>query len=161
MSKSLARVRDALEAAGLGARIVEMPEGTRTAEEAARAVGCEVDRIAKSVILRGARSGEALLFVTAGGRRVDVDAAATALSEPLARADAAFVRERTGFAIGGVAPIAHRSPRAPRAFWDERLDAFATVWAAAGTPCHVFEIAPADLQALAGAVPLAEVFAGM
>ena len=159
MSRSLDRVREALEAAGLGARIVEMPEGTRSAEEAARAVGCELDRIAKSVILRGERSGQAVLFVAAGGRRVDLDAAAAALGEPLARADAAFVRERTGFAIGGVAPVAHRHP--PRAVWDERLDAFATVWAAAGTPRHVFEIAPDALRALAGAVALDAVFAAM
>lgn len=159
MSKSLARVRAVLEAAGLAARIVEMPEGTRTAAEAARAVGCELDRIAKSVILRGGRSNEPALFVTAGGRRVDLDAAALALGEPLVRADAAFVREHTGFAIGGVAPLAHRRP--PRAFWDERLDAFATVWAAAGTPRHVFDIAPRRLRSLAGAAPLAGIFVGM
>ena len=153
MSRSLARVRAALEAAGRGVRIVELPQGTCSAEETARAVGCEIDRMAKSVVLRGAASGQALLFVFACGERVNLDAATALLGEPLVRADAAFVRAHTGFAIGDVAPIAHRHP--PRAFWDPRLDAFETVWAAAGTPRHVFEIPPAPLRTLTDAMPAA------
>ena len=157
MSRSLARVRAALEAAGIDAELREMAHGTRSAEDAARAVGCEIDRIAKSVVLRGAASGEALLFVAAGGRTVAPEAAAAA-GEPMERADAAFVRERTGFAIGGVAPIAHR--RLPRAFRDPRLDDFPTVWAA-GTPRHVFEIAPGTLLGPCGAIPAPAAFRGM
>jgi prolyl-tRNA editing enzyme YbaK/EbsC (Cys-tRNA(Pro) deacylase) len=154
MSKSLARVRAALTEAGMDAAIVEMPDGTRTAEEAARAVGCEIDRIAKSLVFRAGE--EAVLLLTAGGDRAFPERAGAHLGLALERADAGFVRERTGFAIGGVAPIAHRAR--PRAVWDPRLDAFATVWAAAGTPRHVFEIAPARLREMTGAVVVPDAF---
>lgn len=158
MSRSLARVRAALEAAGVEAPVREMPDGTRTAREAAETVGCEIDRIAKSLVFRGG-SGDCVLLLAAGGRRADPDAAAEALGEVLQRADAAFVRQRTGFAIGGVAPLGHLHP--PRALWDPRLDDFPTVWAAAGTPRHVFEIAPATLRKLTRAVPAPAVFGAM
>jgi prolyl-tRNA editing enzyme YbaK/EbsC (Cys-tRNA(Pro) deacylase) len=143
MSKSVARVRRALEAAGIAAEIREMAEGTRTAAAAAEAVGCELDQIAKSVIFRGTGSDSVVLFVTAGGNRVDPDRAANLAGEVLAPADAAFVRARTGFVIGGVAPVGHLEP--PRAFFDPRLMDFEAVWAAAGTPRHVF---PADPESL-------------
>ncbi|AHM05009.1 Peptidyl-dipeptidase dcp [Roseibacterium elongatum DSM 19469] len=150
MSKSLKRVKQALEAAGIGAEIVEMAEGTRTAAEAARAAGCEIDQIAKSIIFRAEDHGTAVLFVTAGGNRVD-DAKATALAgEPLGKADAALIRAQTGFVIGGVAPVGHLSPI--RAWFDPRLLAFDRVYAAAGTPRHIFAIAPDDLLRLSEAV---------
>ena len=149
MSDSLERVRAALDAAGVAVDIREMPGSTRTAAEAADAVGCALDQIAKSIIFHGMDSGQVLLFLTAGGNRVDPDKAATLAGEPLGRADAALVRARTGFAIGGVAPVGHLSP--VRAFWDPRLADFAQVWAAAGTPRHVFAIAPDRLLALTGA----------
>ncbi|MBF9029913.1 YbaK/EbsC family protein [Rhodobacterales bacterium HKCCE3408] len=149
MSKSLKRVRAALVAAGLADSIVEMEDGTRTAAEAAAAVGCEIDQIAKSIIFRGETSGEAVLFVTAGGNRVDAARASALAGEPLGPADAALIRAQTGFAIGGVAPIGHLSPC--RAWFDARLLDFATVYAAAGTPRHVFPIAPDTLLRLTGA----------
>ncbi len=151
MSKSVARVRTALEAAGLAADIIRTPESTRTAAEAAAVAGCALDQIVKSIVFAGARTGDVLLFLTAGGNRVDETAAARLAGEPLARADAALVRARTGFVIGGVAPLGHLSP--VRCFWDARLDAFPQVWAAAGTPNHIFPIVPADLRRVAGAVP--------
>ena len=147
MSKSLARVRTALSATGLNPEAVqEMPGSTRTAAEAAAAVGCALDQIVKSIIFRGQASGHVRLFLTAGGNRIDPDLAAALAGEALGRADADLVRRETGFAIGGVAPL---GLIAPVPVWmDPRLCEFATVWAAAGTPRHVF---PADPQALAQA----------
>lgn len=150
MSKSLKRVRQALEAAGLSAEIRET-ELARTAADAATAVGCEVDQIAKSIIFQGQQSGRAVLFLTAGGNRVDAAKAAQVAGEPLGKADAALVRAQTGFAIGGVSPVGHLSPI--RAWLDPRLAEFELIWAAAGTPHHVFPISPADLERITGAQP--------
>ena len=148
MSKSTARVRAALQAAGLDPQIRETALA-RTAADAAAAVGCAVDQIAKSIVFRGQTSGAALLFLTAGGNRVAEAKAAALAGEPLGKADAALVRAQTGFAIGGVAPVGHLSPI--RAFLDPRLLEFDLVWAAAGTPHHVFPIAPTDLLRISGA----------
>ncbi|MEM1389182.1 MAG: YbaK/EbsC family protein [Pseudomonadota bacterium] len=150
MSKSLKRVKAALEAAGLDCPVVEMPGETRTAQQAADAVGCALDQIAKSIIFRGESSGEALLFLTAGGNQVIAARAAALAGEPVGRADAALIRAQTGFAIGGVAPVGHLSPI--RAWLDPTLRRFPVVWAAGGTPRHVFPIAPADLARLTSAI---------
>ena len=149
MSKSLKRVEAALTAAGIAPEIQMLTESARTAPLAAAAVGCALDQIAKSIIFRGEQSGHVLLFVTAGGNRVKPDAAARLAGEPLGKADAALVRVETGFAIGGVAPIGHLNPI--RAFIDRRLLDFPQVWAAAGTPHHLFAIEPARLVEMAGA----------
>ena len=149
MSKSLARVRAALEAAGVDAEIREMSETTRTAEDAARAAGCAVDQIAKSIIFRGQDTGHVVLFLTAGGNRVDPARASAVAGQPLGKADAVLIREETGFAIGGVAPVGHLKP--VTAFFDPRLLDFDRVWAAAGTPRHIFAIAPNRLLDLTGA----------
>ena len=148
MSKSLKRVRAALEAAGETPDIRETALA-RTAQDAADALGCGVDQIAKSIIFRGTESNEALLFVTAGGNRVDASKATTLAGEPLDKADAALIRAQTGFAIGGVSPVGHLNPI--RSFLDPRLLEFDVIWAAAGTPHHVFSIAPQRLSALTGA----------
>ncbi len=150
MSKSVKRVRAALEAAGMTPDIREMPGSTRTAAEAADAVGCALDQIAKSIIFRGERSGKALLFLTAGGNQVDAGKASAVAGEALGKADADLIRAQTGFAIGGVAPVGHLSPIT--AFLDKRLLDFDVVWAAAGTPRHVFPIDPTVLHRLTGAV---------
>lgn len=149
MSKSLKRVQAALEAAGAPVEIVEMGESTRTAAEAASAAGCEIDQIAKSIIFRGEDSGHVLLFLTAGGNRVDPAKAAAVAGQPLGKADAALIRAETGFAIGGVAPLGHLKPVV--AYFDPRLSDFDRVWAAAGTPRHIFAIAPDRLLAITGA----------
>ena len=149
MSKSLRRVQAALQSAGLTVEIRETDDSARTAEGAAAAVGCAVDQIAKSIIFRGEASGHVVLFLTAGGNRVDPAKAAALAGQPLGKADADLVRAETGFAIGGVAPVGHLNRI--RAWLDPRLLDFDRVWAAAGTPRHVFAIAPADLLRLTGA----------
>ena len=143
MSKSLKRVHTALEAAGLSSEIRQLNEGTRTAAAAAAALGCTEDQIAKSIIFHDAAADRIVLFVTAGGRRVDQSRANSLAGVPLSRADATTVRRITGFAIGGVSPVGHLT--APRTFFDPNLMAFDVVWAAAGTPHHVFAAKPADL----------------
>lgn len=149
MSKSLKRVRRALEEAGLTAGVLEMDGSTRTAEEAAAAAGCALDQIVKSIIFRGIESDHVRLFLTAGGNRVDDARASRLAGELLGRADAAQVRAETGFAIGGVAPIGLLSD--VPTWMDPRLMDFESVWAAAGTPRHIFEIAPRALQSVTGA----------
>ena len=148
MSKSLKRVIAALDAAGCDSVPVEVGQAT-TAQMAADLVGCSVDQIAKSIIFRGETSGAALLFVTAGGNQVDAAKASHLAGEPLGKADAGLIRVQTGFAIGGVSPVGHLTP--PRAFFDPRLLEFDQVWAAAGTPRHVFPIAPDTLLRISGA----------
>lgn len=148
MSKSLKRVRAALEAHGFAPTIVELAQA-RTAQEAADGVGCTLDQIAKSIIFRAERSNTAVLFLTAGGNQVDPVKASAVANEPLGKADAALIRAQTGFAIGGVAPVGHLTQ--VQAFWDPRLSDFDEIWAAVGTPRHVFAIAPDTLLQISGA----------
>lgn len=140
MSKSLKRVIAALRAAGLDIRPVEARNPTRTAQEAADALGCAVDQIGKSIIFSATQTGKAILFLTAGGNRVDPARAGAVLGQPLGKADAALIRVQTGFAIGGVSPVGHliQTP----AFLDRRLLDFDVIWCAAGTPRHNFPIDP-------------------
>lgn len=149
MSKSLKRVQTALATLGINTEIREMTEGTRTAADAARAVGCELDQIAKSIIFAGQNSGHVILFLTAGGNQVDIAKASAIAEEPLGKADAKLIRTETGFAIGGVSPVGLTQP--VRAYYDPRLTEFDTVWAAAGTPRHVFPAPPAELIKACGA----------
>ena len=149
MSKSLTRVKEALQAADTPVDILEMGASTRTAAEAAAAAGCAIDQIAKSIIFRGEESGHLLLFLTAGGNRVDSGKASAVAGQPLGKADAALIRTETGFAIGGVAPLGHLTP--VTAYFDPRLLKFDRVWAAAGTPRHIFAIAPARLLEITNA----------
>jgi len=140
--------------AALGPRfkVLEFEAGTRTAEQAAAAIGCKAEEIAKSLVFRAA-SGRPVLVVASGGHRVDERKIAAIIGEPITRADADFVREATGFAIGGVPPVGHRT--APIALIDETLMTFAEIWAAAGTPNAVFRLAPADLAELTGGTVVA------
>jgi prolyl-tRNA editing enzyme YbaK/EbsC (Cys-tRNA(Pro) deacylase) len=148
LSNSAQRVQQALAARGLGLTVVELPQSTRTAAEAAAAVGCTVGQIAKSLIFRAKESGRPVLVIASGSNRVDEKAVAALLGEGLGKADADFVRARTGFVIGGVPPIGHVEP--PVTFIDEDLLAFDLIWAAAGTPNAVFQLRPADLATLTG-----------
>lgn len=148
MSKSLARVVQALRAGGREVQPLEMPTETRTAPEAAAAAGCLLDQIVKSILFQGA-SGRLYLFLTAGGNQVDGARASALAGEALGRADAAAVRAVTGFAIGGVAPVGHLTPLP--VWMDRGLMGFDVVWAAAGTPRHIFAMAPGALARLAGA----------
>lgn len=146
------RVRLALEAAGLACRIVRYPDGTRTAADAARAIGCEQAQIVKSMIFRGERSGDGLLVLTGGSNRVDPARLEAVLGERPGKADAAFVREWTGFAIGGVPPLGHARPM--RTLIDVDLLDWPEVWAAAGTPDTVFALPSQALPGLTGGTVL-------
>jgi prolyl-tRNA editing enzyme YbaK/EbsC (Cys-tRNA(Pro) deacylase) len=150
--RSTDRVRDAAETAGLAIAIREMPQSTRTAEEAAAACGTSVGQIVKSLIFRGAQTGEPLLLLVSGANRVDTKAVAGTIGEALERMDADAVRAATGFAIGGVAPLGATAPL--RTFIDEDLLAYETVWAAAGSPQAVFEAEPAALAKAANATTI-------
>ncbi len=143
---SVERVRAALLAAGHADTVQAFPEGTRSAAEAAAAVGCEVAQIAKSIVFRaGARP---VLVVASGANRVSMEKVAAATDLTVKRADGGWVREVTGFAIGGVAPLAHETP--PVVLVDESLFAYPQVWAAAGSPMHVFATTPEALLRLSG-----------
>ncbi|MBK9244662.1 MAG: YbaK/EbsC family protein [Burkholderiales bacterium] len=145
---SAQRVQAALDGLGIDSRIVELPVAARTSQQAADALGIEVGRIAKSLVFRAGHSARAVLVIAAGDRRVDEARVAAALGEPIGRATPEFVREHTGFAIGGVAPLGHRQPLVT--FVDASLRRFETVWAAGGTPHCVFPIAPAALLSASG-----------
>ena len=147
-SGSVQRVRDALAAAGVVTEVQELEASTRTAQEAAEAVGCEVAQIVKSLILKGEASGTLYLVLASGRNRVCVDSVAELAGEPVAMADAVSVRERTGFAIGGVPPLAHREPLA--AIVDEDLISHNVIWAAAGSPSALFRLTPAELLRITG-----------
>ncbi|WP_119165227.1 YbaK/EbsC family protein [Algihabitans albus] len=140
------RVQAALAAAGLEAEVREFPQSTRTAEEAAAAIGCSVAQIAKSLIFKGAASGRSILVVASGANRVEEPKVAALIGEGLEKADAAFVRAMTGYAIGGVPPVGHEV--APIAVIDEDLLRLPEIWAAAGTPNAVFALTPAALLKL-------------
>lgn len=149
MSKSIKRVQQAAAAAGLTIEVRRMGESTRTAEEAAQQCGCAVAQIVKSLIFQGEDSGRLVLFLVAGNNRLDTTRAAELAGEKLDRADPRLIRERTGFAIGGVAPIGHLEPIA--AFADETLLGYDVVWAAAGAHDAVFASEPKALLAAANA----------
>lgn len=145
---SAQRVRDELRRLGLDSEIVEFDRSTRTSAEAAAAIGCEVGQIAKSLVFRGHPSGRPVLAIASGVNRVDEALVAESLGEAIQRADADFVREKTGFSIGGVPPFGHVEQ--PAAFIDRDLMAWPQVWAAAGTPNTVFRLAPEELVAISG-----------
>lgn len=126
--------------------VLEFDASTRTAADAAAAIGCDVAQIAKSLVFRAISSQHPVLVVASGVNRIDEARVAALVGERIGRADADFVRTTTGFAIGGVPPIGHAKP--PIALIDEALFAFAEIWAAAGTPNAVFKLSPADLVAL-------------
>ncbi|HEX9115911.1 MAG TPA: YbaK/EbsC family protein [Anaerolineae bacterium] len=149
LSASAQRVQDAISAAGLSCAVVELPASTRTAQEAAQAIGCRVEQIVKSLVFRGRQSGQPVLVLASGSNRVNEKRVGELLGEPIERADADFVREHTGFAIGGVPPVGHPAPLTT--LLDRDLLAYAELWAAAGTPHAVFRLAPADLLAVAEA----------
>ena len=150
---SAQRVLDAAEAAGLTIDVREMPASTRTAEEAAEACGTGVGQIVKSLVFRGRDSGAPYLLLVSGSNRVDEKAVAGQIGEKIERPDARYVREETGYAIGGIPPIGHRAGLA--VFIDADLLAYDVVWAAAGTPQAVFSVDPAALKAATGATVLA------
>jgi prolyl-tRNA editing enzyme YbaK/EbsC (Cys-tRNA(Pro) deacylase) len=140
------RVQDALAKLGHPGRVRVMPSSTRTSAEAAAAIGCGVAEIAKSIIFRAKQSQRAVLVIASGINRVDEKKVAVLIGEGIGKADAEFVRGRTGFVIGGVPPLGHDTP--PIVLIDQDLLALANIWAAAGTPHSVFPLTPQQLVAL-------------
>jgi prolyl-tRNA editing enzyme YbaK/EbsC (Cys-tRNA(Pro) deacylase) len=145
---SAARVQAELDRLGHPGRVRTFAETTRTSAEAAQQIGCSVGQIAKSLVFRAEPSGRPVLVIASGSNRVKEALVEAALGERLGRADAAYVRERTGFAIGGVAPLGHAEP--PVIFIDRDLLQYAEIWAAAGSPFAVFPLTPADLLRMTG-----------
>jgi prolyl-tRNA editing enzyme YbaK/EbsC (Cys-tRNA(Pro) deacylase) len=140
------RVRAALSAAGVEARIDEFPSSTRTAQEAAAAVGTSVGQIVKSLVFL---AGEApVLALVSGANQLGPARLAALTGRPIRKADADAVRRATGYSIGGVPPTGFPAPIPT--FIDRDLLLYDLVWAAAGTPRHVFPIAPADLVRITG-----------
>ena len=144
-AESALKVQAAL---GDGFEVLEFDASTRTAADAAEAIGCTVAQIAKSLLFMAAESKRPVLIIASGSKRVDEAKVCALLGEKIDRADADFVREQTGFAIGGVPPLAHRVQ--PVVFIDDNLLGFETIWAAAGTPNAVFRLTPDDLVRLSG-----------
>jgi prolyl-tRNA editing enzyme YbaK/EbsC (Cys-tRNA(Pro) deacylase) len=143
LSASARKVADAARAAGLNVTVIERAESTRTAEDAAAACGCAVGQIVKSLVFRGAETGRPYLMLVSGTNRLNEKGVAAVLGESLTRPDAAYVREVTGYAIGGIPPLGHAS--AMQVFIDRDLMAYDVVWAAAGTPRAIFAVAPGAL----------------
>lgn len=141
------RVADALAAHGIVDRVQVLAEATHTSQAAADYLGCNVAQIAKSVIFRAAQSGRCVLVIASGKNRVNEKLVAAALGEPLGKADADFVRTKTGFVIGGVAPVGHLEP--PATFIDADLLQFPEIWAAAGMPNTLFRLTPDELKKIA------------
>lgn len=145
---SVARVRDALAAFGLNAEIKLFDASTRTSADAAAAIGCEVAQIAKSLVFRARSGNRPVLVIASGINRVDEKKLAAELGDGIGRADADFVRDATGFAIGGVAPVGHTGP--VTIFIDSDLRQYPEIWAAAGSPNAVFRLTPAELERVTG-----------
>ncbi|MBU5637327.1 YbaK/EbsC family protein [Geomonas sp. Red69] len=143
LSASAKRVQDALNGFGIDCRVKEFGESTRTALDAANAVGCEVGQIVKSLVFRGKESGKAVFVVASGANMVNEKALAALVGEKIERATPDFVREQTGYAIGGVSPVGH--PASLTTFIDEDLLGYQELWAAAGTPNAVFALTPEQL----------------
>ena len=144
ISTSAQRVQEALQKLGFACQVVELPQSTRTSAEAAQAVGCQVGQIAKSVIFRTKQTGRPVLAIASGVNRVNEKTLAALVGEPVEKADADFVRQQTGFAIGGVPPLGHTHQ--VEVYVDQDLLQYEQIWAAAGTPHAVFRLTPADLM---------------
>jgi len=148
LSPNAQKVQVVLRTLGFPHEVIELPHTTRSAAEAARAVGCKIEEIAKSLVLKGKRTNRPILVIASGPNRVNEKKIGEFLSEPVEMADADFVRQKAGFTIGGVPPIAHRERL--ETIIDEDLLQFEDIWAAAGTPNAVFRLSPADLTKMTG-----------
>jgi prolyl-tRNA editing enzyme YbaK/EbsC (Cys-tRNA(Pro) deacylase) len=143
LSSNAQKVQNALDAFGMPLQVVELPASTRSAVEAAQAVGCLVGQIAKSLVFMSQETNRPVLVIASGANRVNERQIGDLLGESIIKANADFVRQRTGFVIGGVPPVGHTEPL--ETFVDEDLLNYPYIWAAAGTPHAVFQLRPADL----------------
>lgn len=148
LSSSAQKVQDALSKLGMTLQVVELPASTRSAAEAALAVGCLLGQIVKSLVFRASESDRPILVETSGSNRVAENLIASLIGEPICKADVEFVRQRTGFVIGGVPPLGHSEQLVT--FIDRDLQQYTEIWAAAGTPNAVFRLTPEDLVRMTG-----------
>lgn len=155
MSDRALQVQEALKRCGVTCRVKEFPASTKTAQEAASAIGCSVAQIAKSIVLKTKNTNEAVLVITSGSNRVNERAVSTIIGQEIEKANADFVREKTGFAIGGIPPLGHAQPLIT--LIDQDLLKFDRIYAAAGTPQSVFELTPAELIVIAPTAKIASV----
>ena len=151
LSRSAKKIQDVLASLGSGHQVIELPSTTRTAIDAAKAIGCSVQQIAKSLLFRTVKERRPVLVIASGINRVNEAGIAEFLGEPIEKADAAYVREKTGFSIGGVPPIGHAEPITT--IIDEDLLKLGEIWAAAGTPNSVFKLSSASLLEMTAGVP--------
>ncbi len=150
LSSSAQRVQNALTASGIELHVHELDSSTRTAQDAADSIDCSVGQIAKSLVLRGQESDDAILIMVSGSNQLSVQHAVRYVGEALVKADADFVRKQTGFAIGGVPPVGHTERL--RTFVDKDLLEYSEIWAAAGTPNAVFALTPDQLLQLTNSI---------
>jgi prolyl-tRNA editing enzyme YbaK/EbsC (Cys-tRNA(Pro) deacylase) len=148
LSPSALKVQRALNAIGIQLEVVELPDSTRTSGEAAQAIGCQVGQIAKSIIFQALASQRPIMVIASGPNRVNEKVIETMIGEAIRKADADFVRQRTGFVIGGVPPVGHIEQI--ETFIDTDLMQYPEIWAAAGTPHAVFRLKPDDLMRMTG-----------
>lgn len=146
LSDNAQKIQNFLIERGFTCSVKELPDSTRTAQEAAQAIGCEVAQIAKSIIFVDKATGNPILAIASGINQVDVKKIEKATGLHLTKADSQFVKERVGFAIGGVPPVGHREKI--KTFLDPTLLKYETIWAAAGTPFAVFQLKSSEIQKL-------------
>ncbi len=146
LSASAKRVQDFLTQNGFSFNIKEFPDSTRTSQDAANAIGCEVGQIAKSLVFKETNSNQPILIIASGANRVDLNKVQNSEDLDLGKANGKFVKEQLGYAIGGIPPVAHNQPL--QTLLDEDLKNYEIIWAAAGTPNAVFELKPQDLESL-------------
>lgn len=144
LKKSAQIVQDMLNEKGFDNEVIELPSSTRTAQEAADALGCKVDQIAKTIVFRLRETNQALLVIASGSNRINENAVGEIVNDALDKADANFVKEETGYAIGGVSPLIEND--AVEILIDKDLLQYDDIWAAAGHPKAVFQLTPGDLQ---------------
>jgi len=146
LTDSAKRVQDFIFAMGFSFKVKELLGSTRTAQEAADSIGCTVSQIAKSLVFREKETDFPILVIASGSNRVDVKKIQKSTGLKLGRADGKYVKERVGYAIGGVPPVGHNEPL--ETILDSDLKKYEVIWAAAGTPFAVFQLKPADLEPL-------------
>ncbi len=146
MRNSAKRVQEFLTDNGFPFDVKELPGSTRTAQEAAESIGCTVSQIAKSIVFRNTETDKPVLVIASGSNRIDVKKIETSTGLKIGKADGRYVKEKVGYAIGGVPPVGHNESL--YTILNPDLKKYGIIWAAAGTPFAVFQLNPADLETL-------------
>ena len=148
LSVGAQRVQDTLKNLGFSYQVIELAQTTRSASDAAKAIGCEVGQIVKSLVFKTKNTKRPILVIASGSNRVNEKRIADLINEPIGKADADFVHQKTGFSIGGVPPVGHLEKLIT--FIDEDLMQYERIWAAGGSPNAVFKLTPLDLVKMTG-----------